>query len=84
MRGCTVGHIFEIIENLERKIALCKAIVQQAISDEEISQDILVDNAAYLGGSANQDSILVDAENVEGDAKPQAKLSKKDQIREAR
>jgi hypothetical protein len=82
MRGRSVAHIFEVIENLEREIALLKALVQQAISDEEIGQDILVDDVAYLGG--DQDSILVDAEIVEDDAKPRAKLSKKEQIREAR
>jgi hypothetical protein len=84
MRERTVGHIFEIIENLEREIALLKALVQQAISDKKISQDILVDDVAYLGGSTDQESIRVDAEIVEDDAKPRAKLSKKDQIHEAR
>jgi hypothetical protein len=84
MRGRTVGHIFELFENLEREIALLKVLVQQAISDEEIGQDLIVDDIAYLGGSTDQDSILVDAEIVKDDAKPRAKLSKKDQIREAR
>jgi len=82
MRGRSVAHIFEVIENIEREIALLKDLVQQAISDEEIGQDILVDDVAYLGG--DQDSILVDAEIIEDDAKPRAKLSKKEQIREAR
>ena len=70
MQGQSVGHIFELIENLEREIALLKILVQQAISDEEIGQDILVDDVAYLGGSTDQDSILVDAEIIEEDAKP--------------
>jgi hypothetical protein len=61
MRGQTVGHIFELIEDLKREIALLKALVQQAISDKEIKQDILVDDVAYLGGSTDQDRILVDA-----------------------
>jgi hypothetical protein len=80
MRGRSVGHIVELIENLKREIALLKILVQQAISDEEIEQDILVDYVAYLGGSTNQDSILVDAEIIEEDAKPQAKASKKEQL----
>ena len=84
MRGRTVGHIFELIENLEREIALLKVLVQQAISDEEIGQDILVDDVAYLDGSTDQDSILVDAEIIEEDAKPRAKASKKEQLLEAR
>jgi hypothetical protein len=83
-RGRTVGHIFELIENLERKITLLKILVQQAISDEEIGQDILIDDVAYLGGSTNQDSILVDAEIIEEDAKPRAKASKKKQLLKAR
>jgi hypothetical protein len=67
VRGRSVGHIFELIENLKQEIALLKILVQQAIRDEEIGQDILVDNVAYLGGSTDQDSILVDAEII---AKP--------------
>jgi hypothetical protein len=78
MRGRTVGHIFELIENLEREIVLLKILVQQAISDEEIGQ------GAYLGGSTDQDSVLVDAEIIKEDAKPRAKASKKEQLLEAR
>ena len=83
MQGQSVGHIFELIEDLEWEIALLKALVEQAISDKEIKQDILVDNVAYLGGSTNQDSILVDVEIIKEDAKPQAKPSKKEQLLEA-
>jgi hypothetical protein len=81
MKRRTVGHIFALIENLEQEIALLKILVQQAISDEEIGQDILVDDVAYLD---HQDSILVDAEIIEEDTKPRAKASKKEQILEAR
>jgi hypothetical protein len=85
MRGQAIDHIFELIENLEREIALLKILVQQAISDEDIGQDILVDDVAYLsGGTDREDSILVDAEIVEDDAKPNAKPSTKEQLREAR
>ena len=85
MRGQAVDHIFELIENLEREIALLKLLVQQAVSDEDIGQDIIVDDVAYLSNSPDQeDSILVDAEIIEEDAKPKAKPSKKKQIHEAR
>jgi hypothetical protein len=70
MRGQSVGHIFELIENLECEIALLKLLVQQAISNKEIGQDILVDNVACLGGSTDQDRILVNAEIIKGDTKP--------------
>jgi hypothetical protein len=71
MQGLSVGHILELIENLECEIALLKIRIQQVISNEEIEQDILVDNIAYLGGSTDQDSILVvDAEIIKEDAKP--------------
>jgi hypothetical protein len=86
MRGQALDHIFELIENIEREIALLKILVQQAISDKKgIGQDILVDDVAYLsGGTDQEDSILVDAEIIEDDAKPRAKTSKKDQLLEAR
>ena len=84
MRGQTIDHIFELIENLEREIALLKVLVQQAVSDDKIGQDILVDDVAYLYSSTDQDSILVDAEIIEEDAKPRAKASKKEQLLEAR
>jgi hypothetical protein len=86
MRGQAIDHIFDLIENLEREIALLKILVQQAISDEdEVGQDILVDDVAYLSsGTAQEDSVLVDAEIVEEDAKPRAKTSKKEQLLEAR
>jgi hypothetical protein len=71
MQGQALDHIFELIENIERKIALLKILVQQAISDKGIGQDILVDDIAYLsGGTDQEDSILVDAEIIEDDAKP--------------
>jgi hypothetical protein len=84
MQGQSVGHIFELIENLKREIDLLKILVQQVISNEEIKQEILVDNVAYLGGSTDQDSILVDAEIIKEDAKPRAKASKKEQLLKAR
>ena len=74
MQGQALDHIFELIENIEHEIALLKILVQQAISDKGIGQDILVDDVAYLsGGTDQEDSILVDAET-----------SKKDQLLEAR
>ena len=84
MKGLTVGHIFELIEDLEREIALLKVLVQQAISDEAIGQDIRVDDVAYVGGRTDQHSILVEAEIIKEDTKPRAKASKKEQLLEAR
>jgi hypothetical protein len=55
MSGQTICHIFEHIENLKREIALLKKLIQQAIGNKKIEQDILVDDVAYLEG-ANQDS----------------------------
>jgi hypothetical protein len=74
---------FRAIENLESEIALLKILVQQTISDKRIGQDILVDNVVYLGGSTDQDSILINTEIIEEDAKPRAKASKKEQLLEA-
>jgi hypothetical protein len=48
MRGRTVAHIFETIENLEQEIALLKALVQQAISKEEIGPDSILVDAEYF------------------------------------
>lgn len=79
-RNQTVAHIFETIESLKLEIALLKALVQQAISEEEIGQEILVD-AAYCEDIEQE--ILVDAEIVE-DTKPRAKPTKKEQRLEAR
>ena len=85
MRGQAINHIFDLIENLEREIALLKILMQQAISDKEIRQDILVDDVAYINsGTDQEDSILVDAEIVADDSKPRAKPSKKEQLIEAR
>jgi predicted amino acid racemase len=83
MRGRTLSHIFELIENLEREVALLKILIQEAVRDEEIGHDILVANVAYLE-STDQDSILVDAEIIEDDTKPPAKVSKKEKFLEAR
>jgi hypothetical protein len=83
VRGQTVGHIFELIENRKCEITFLKILIQQVISNEEIRLDILVDDVAYLGGSTSQDSILVDAEIIKEDAKPQAKASKKEQLLKA-
>jgi Ser-tRNA(Ala) deacylase AlaX len=84
MKGRTATHILELIENLEREIALLKTLVHQAISDDEIGQDILID-AEYLDDS-DQDSILVDAEVVVEDTKPAAKkpISRKEARRRAK
>jgi hypothetical protein len=85
MREQTFGHIFETIENIEQEIALLKLLVQQAVSDDATGGDILVDDVAYLGGSTDQDSILVDAAIiVEADNRPRAQSSRRAQRLDAR
>ena len=51
MQGQALDHIFELIENLKCEIVLLKLLVQQAVSAEEIGQDILVDDVAYLSSA---------------------------------
>jgi hypothetical protein len=65
----TIAEIFTTIERLERELASLKGLVQQAISEESIGNEIFVDTT-FL--DAIDHEIVINAEVIE-DSKPRAK-----------
>jgi hypothetical protein len=82
MKDRTIAYIFATIENLERELAFLKALVQQSISEDEVTQDSILADAEYLLDETEQD-ILVEAEVIE-DTKPPARPTKKERRLEGR
>jgi hypothetical protein len=64
MQSRTAAYILTMIENLEREISFLKALVQQAISEEESDgQGNIIVDATYL--EVDHDEILADAVEVD-------------------
>jgi cell division FtsZ-interacting protein ZapD len=73
----TIGNILDVIDRIESDLNTLKALVQQAISKEQLGATPFVDATYFEGisqGPRTNDSILVDAEILE-DSKPTAKPS---------
>jgi hypothetical protein len=76
----TIGNILDVIHCIESDLNTLKALVQQAISEEQLGATPFVDVIYFKDisqGPGTDDSILVDAEILE-DSKPAAKPSTKE------
>jgi hypothetical protein len=75
----TIGNILDVMDCIESDLNTLKALVQQAISEEQLGAPF-VDATYFEGisqGPGTNESILVDAEILE-DSKPAAKPSTKE------
>jgi hypothetical protein len=75
----TIGNILDVIDRIESDFKTLKALVQQAISEEQLGAPFA--DATYFEsipqGPGTDDSIIVDAKILE-DSKPAAKPSIKE------
>jgi hypothetical protein len=97
MRNRTAAYILQTIENLEKEVAYLKALVQQAISEEEddegghiivdatlldVEEETLSDVAVAEADQVEADQVEADQVEVE-DSKPAARPLTRRQQREA-
>jgi hypothetical protein len=100
MRSRTAAYFLQTIENLEKEVAFLKALVQQAISEEEADEGrghILVEARCLgvedeiLADATAADEVEVDERKPAADRKPAAnrkpavqKLTRAEQLKEGR